>query len=1182
MMQPPGRIEQLNNFQDSMQSPDGLDRLRAMQYVQASSQGLIGMPQVTVPQMQPQVPMMNRAYGGEVGTGGLLRVAEDGTQIFDNSTEGALNRATYGGVLEGYNYTPSIGGTATATTPSNTPITTNSLDAPGTLASGTTAPSGFTIETGQDKYGNTIGDLTGMQDYYNLNFAARDAGQDTFMYGDKLMQVDPGYLQGGGLNPFISNRLPAGLQQEVIDRPDLFRNASNLNTITKIQGDPTDPGFYSEPAYLPTAGFNQDISGQYNSYYEANQAAKEAGSPTFMYGDKLAKTDPGLLPDYVGGMKPFISNAIPEKYISAGVNLPPGWRNMSAQQLARAQPGANTYVGATASMYGANKHGGPVIKREGGGQITARAYGGEIGTGGLISIAEDGTQIFNNTNEGALNRATYGGVLEGYNYTPSTGGTTTATSRPITTNSLDAPGTLASGVDYSSSSGVPGRASGALADLPSVQQRQGIYNASEFKDLGMSLDRPSDAPETMLIPNQAQSTVRDSRDKIPYDLYVPQPIQTYGQGYDLSGLDYITANQLSLNEGADRFMYGDKFARTDPGLLSNYDYYRDGPKPYAALEDKYRAQEQQSMTSDQERGYDTTRDPNSIQALRAQGFSMGHDGRMNVRTGRTPEERGIFSYNAQGGPVINREGGGQVAPAEAAQGLASFGRYGDNILVHMNPEELDGLASLGNITYNPVTGLPEAFSFKSIFRAVRKLAPIALAIAAPYAFGATTALGIGASTALGSFAGNMIAGAKPGDALKAGLMSGLFAGGGAYLGGASSGFGGSAATQGGTSAATSGVTSGLNISNPAFVADGGSSVLQTGLGTTARTAGNAARGISQFGGTASNAPVASLAGGQSNMIQTSPLSYSSANVPSQYSGSVGNANQIGLANANVASPVNVTPVSQFAGGDGLMAQNQITSGTDVAQNLGGTQNIIPSNTGSTSIFAEGGLSKENLSNMGKEIYSDYANPTGIAKIVGMDLSTPDWEAQYAAEAAAKNQQLTDAGYTVETGFDGQTVIRDSTGVVMPRNLTVQDILNRALGKQKRTNLVARTDYRESTPEERAAMEKSRLAQGGLIGLKHGGEFSGMVPGNGHGMEDNVYMPIVEKGQGSQVGTLAVSPSEYVVDSYTMAALGNGNADAGAKVMDNVVKRVRKKAYGDTKQPNEISGLSALEPMIERV
>ena len=164
-----------------------------------------------------------------------------------------------------------------------------------------------------------------------------------------------------------------------------------------------------------------------------------------------------------------------------------------------------------------------------------------------------------------------------------------------------------------------------------------------------------------------------------------------------------------------------------------------------------------------------------------------------------------------GGQVIKREGGGQVDPSQAAQGLASFGRYGDNILVHMNPEELEGLASLGQITYNPVTGLPEAFSLKGIFKAVRKIAPIALAIAAPYAFGATTALGIGASTAFGSFAGNLIAGAKPGDALKQGLLSGLFAGGGAYLGGAASGLGGQAAGQGTTSAVTSGVSQGAQL-----------------------------------------------------------------------------------------------------------------------------------------------------------------------------------------------------------------------------------------------------------------------------------------------------------------------------------------------------------------------------------
>ena len=81
-------------------------------------------------------------------------------------------------------------------------------------------------------------------------------------------------------------------------------------------------------------------------------------------------------------------------------------------------------------------------------------------------------------------------------------------------------------------------------------------------------------------------------------------------------------------------------------------------------------------------------------------------------------------------------------------------------------------------------------------------------------------------------------------------------------------------------------------------------------------------------------------------------------------------------------------------------------------------------------------------------------------------------------------------------------------------------------------------------------------------------FSGQVPGRGHGMQDNVYMPIVERQAGSQVGTLAVSPDEYVVDAHTMSALGNGSADAGA--------------YGTTQQPEQINGLAALRPMMERV
>lgn len=109
---------------------------------------------------------------------------------------------------------------------------------------------------------------------------------------------------------------------------------------------------------------------------------------------------------------------------------------------------------------------------------------------------------------------------------------------------------------------------------------------------------------------------------------------------------------------------------------------------------------------------------------------------------------------------------------------------------------------------------------------------------------------------------------------------------------------------------------------------------------------------------------------------------------------------------------------------------------------------------------------------------------------------------------------------------------------------------------------------------------SAASGGGLMQLAAGGEFSGMVPGDGHGMEDNVYMPIKEGEE--QVATLAVSPTEYVVDSYTMAALGNGNPVEGAEKMDEVVKGIRKEAYGTDEQPNEIDGLAALEPMMERV
>ena len=118
---------------------------------------------------------------------------------------------------------------------------------------------------------------------------------------------------------------------------------------------------------------------------------------------------------------------------------------------------------------------------------------------------------------------------------------------------------------------------------------------------------------------------------------------------------------------------------------------------------------------------------------------------------------------------------GQLQPAPLqpqAEQMAQYGRYGDSMLVHMNPAEVQGIASLapgGRLTTNPVTGQPEAF--------LPFLAPIigsALGSAALTGIGAGGILGAaGMSSALaGAIGSGLTTAAITGD-LKEGLVSGL-------------------------------------------------------------------------------------------------------------------------------------------------------------------------------------------------------------------------------------------------------------------------------------------------------------------------------------------------------------------------------------------------------------------------
>ena len=145
----------------------------------------------------------------------------------------------------------------------------------------------------------------------------------------------------------------------------------------------------------------------------------------------------------------------------------------------------------------------------------------------------------------------------------------------------------------------------------------------------------------------------------------------------------------------------------------------------------------------------------------------GYDAKINPMTGQEI-------------PDVNFAGGGRVKPeAGIASLLASRGRNGDSMLVHMAPNEVRGLQALalahgGSLSINPDTGLVEANFLK-------KLLP--------------TLLGFGLNfliPGLGAIGSGLLVGgietARTGD-LSKGLMAGLGAYGGAGLGSSLAGAG---------------------------------------------------------------------------------------------------------------------------------------------------------------------------------------------------------------------------------------------------------------------------------------------------------------------------------------------------------------------------------------------------------
>lgn len=86
-----------------------------------------------------------------------------------------------------------------------------------------------------------------------------------------------------------------------------------------------------------------------------------------------------------------------------------------------------------------------------------------------------------------------------------------------------------------------------------------------------------------------------------------------------------------------------------------------------------------------------------------------------------------------------------------------------------------------------------------------------------------------------------------------------------------------------------------------------------------------------------------------------------------------------------------------------------------------------------------------------------------------------------------------------------------------------------------------------------------FAEGGLLGLSQGGATGYYLGGKTDGMADKIPATIANKQPAK------LSHGEFVVSADVVSALGSGNSEAGAKVLYDMMDRVRKHAHGTKKQ-----------------
>lgn len=531
---------------------------------------------------------------------------------------------------------------------------------------------------------------------------------------------------------------------------------------------------------------------------------------------------------------------------------------------------------------------------------------------------------------------------------------------------------------------------------------------------------------------------------------------------------------------------------------------------------------------------------------------------------------------------------------ELAKHAAAHGRGGDTELVHMSRDEvktLKGLAALNgtNVTYNPHTGLPEAFNLGKVFKTIL---PIAASIGGSFV----------GMPYLGALVQAGLTTAESGD-----LGKGLLAGVGSYamgnLGSAAVGAGGQAlantaaqtAAEAGTQAATQAVT---DTAAQAATQGAGQAVAQgatdaaTQAASQQATQGALQQAIQQSAAEtaqqqaaeqAQQAALAQVAQGGS-AVPTAAATPTPADIAATQAGpGVGTAESLQQQFPRL-TPDQITQVTSEGQPD-LMAQraamlNQFGQADYTMDPTSGTVTQAPPIGGMgepTAMQKLGALGVKDYANIAMEnpamtaaagmgvmnaLTPDQEQPGGDTDMIGARLD-PNYfrnlhlRQQQARGFASGGLAALNPKSVGPVAFDAGGPVPSSIGNDMFPQANMQSPMYSQATQAPMERAVLRSGYMPMTDP---GTGDQTFAHGGLAQLNKGRA----IRGPGDGMSDDIPAHI------GGVEPAALADGEYVLPADVVSHLGNGSTEAGTRKLDGMMARIRKARTGNAKQGSQIN------------